>query len=265
MVLPCGPFSVVNSTGALTSYVAKGVDFNGSADYQLRGGPLTGASDSATGIFSCWFRLDGGNGAALSILSGSVAAMCEVFRTSSNTFELSFQPASQGQTYNFFSGTTYLSSSTGWKHILAAWDVSQGMGAKDAKTSLYISSASDFSAGTDNAGGFLVGLSSASQTNWGVAAAVSAAQKWNGALADLYFAPGQYLDFTVAANRAKFISSGKPVNLGADGSVPTGTTPQLFLHVGSTGVVGDFATNLGSGGDFTVTGAPALASDNPSD
>lgn len=60
-----------------------------------------------------------------------------------------------------------------------------------------------------------------------------------------------FLDITVEANRRKFIDAlGKPVDLGADGSLPTGTQPEIFAPDGNIG------TNLGSGGDGTVTGAP---------
>lgn len=60
-----------------------------------------------------------------------------------------------------------------------------------------------------------------------------------------------FLDITVEANRRKFIDAlGKPVDLGADGSTPTGSQPEIFAPDGNIG------TNLGSGGNATVTGTP---------
>jgi len=74
-------------------------------------------------------------------------------------------------------------------------------------------------------------------------------------MADLWIAPGQYLDLSVEANRRKFISAtGKPVNLGAAGATPTGTAPAMFFHVAHAGTPSDFGTNLGTGGAFTLGG-----------
>lgn len=56
------------------------------------------------------------------------------------------------------------------------------------------------------------------------------------------------------SNRRKFLNAnGTPANLGADGSTPTGTQPAIYLRNAYT----SFETNLGSLGDFTVTGALA--------
>lgn len=69
-------------------------------------------------------------------------------------------------------------------------------------------------------------------------------------LSMVYISTG-FLDITVEANRRKFIDAeGKPVGLGANGSLPTGTQPEIFADDGNIG------NNLGSGGAATVTGAP---------
>ena len=89
----------------------------------------------------------------------------------------------------------------------------------------------------------------------------------DGYLADLWIASGQYIDFSVTANRRKFISaSGKPVSLGADGSTPTGTAPAVFLRRAPSADPSTFANNLGTGGGpFTITGALTAAPTSPSD
>ncbi len=80
--------------------------------------------------------------------------------------------------------------------------------------------------------------------------------------ADMWIAPGQFIDFSVESNRRKFIDAdGKPVDLGADGSTPTGTAPAIFFS-------GDplaFPTNKGTGGSFTLAGSLTNASTSPSD
>lgn len=74
-----------------------------------------------------------------------------------------------------------------------------------------------------------------------------------GYVGELWLGFGQYIDFSVAENRAKFVkANGYPARLGADGSKPTGTAPTVYLSGGKA----DFATNRGSGGTLT------LAADN---
>jgi hypothetical protein len=48
-------------------------------------------------------------------------------------------------------------------------------------------------------------------------------------LAEMYFT-GSYIDLSIEANRRKFITAdGLPARLSSDGSLPTGTTPWLYL------------------------------------
>ena len=82
-----------------------------------------------------------------------------------------------------------------------------------------------------------------------------------GDMADLRIMIGQYVDFSVEANRRLFIdASGKPVD-------PVTTTATL----GGPGCVlfsGDatgFAVNQGTGGAFSLTGTLTNASTSPSD
>jgi len=66
-----------------------------------------------------------------------------------------------------------------------------------------------------------------------------------------------YLDFSQEANRLKFFDAfGYPVDLGEDGSTPTGSQPLIYIN-------NDFhlGTNLGSGGDFTPTNTPTAGPD----
>lgn len=83
---------------------------------------------------------------------------------------------------------------------------------------------------------------------------------WDGCLGEVYFT-NEFLDLDVAENRAKFISGGLPVDLGSDGSTPTGTQPILYF----SGDLSSFPTNLGSGGSFTVENGPlTTCADSPS-
>ena len=244
-------------------FAVDAADFDGTNDYMTRGAGFTGAADSSTGIISFWFRIDGGDAALQTIFKMIVSATdtCSVTRTAGNKFQVQLRPSGAGTTYNFTSTTSYTTSTT-WRHFLASWNVNAAQGAKDANSHLYITNTSDFTAGTDNGGAFNVDYT---QTNWAVGADTDGTNKVNMALAEFYFAPGQYLDFSTSANRGKFISGGKPVNLGGTGSVPTGTSPIAYFRLLNGDAASQFGTNLGTGGDFDVTGALSTASSSPSD
>ena len=71
-------------------------------------------------------------------------------------------------------------------------------------------------------------------------------------LAEVYFTvPAAYFDLATAGNREKFRSAGGlPVDLGSDGSTPTGTQPYVYLK----SPFSSFGVNSGSGGNFTTNG-----------
>lgn len=86
-------------------------------------------------------------------------------------------------------------------------------------------------------------------------------------LAEPWIAPNQFVDFSDVANRRKFISAaGKPTDLGADGSAPTGTPPAFYGHIASGGNPADLAVDRsGNGNNMTITGTLTLAPSSPSD
>ncbi len=81
-------------------------------------------------------------------------------------------------------------------------------------------------------------------------ATTGGASKHEGDMAQLWLAE-EYIDISTSANLAKFYNNGNPVNLGSDGSAPTGNTPIIYLN----NTTSTWQNNLGSGGDFTENGA----------
>lgn len=79
---------------------------------------------------------------------------------------------------------------------------------------------------------------------------------------------GDMADFWFAANvsllneggkisqgyRNRFVFAGCPIFLGDDGSRPTGTAPDVFLHRAPNAPASNFAANLGTGGSLALTG-----------
>lgn len=244
--------------GDVPAFTCDAADFDGTNDWMERDADLTGLSDSRTGILSFWIRLDGGNGAAMRVL-GSSGGSYRIAREATDKFNFRLFNAAFTSEFSFSTVNTYTASGT-WLHVLASWDTNATAGNKIAH--LYINDSSDSSVGTDTAAAFDIAYS---QADHAIGAVVGGTSKLDGCLAEFYFAPGQFLDFSNSANRAKFISGGKPVDLGADGSTPTGTAPIVYQRMADGAAATTFATNLGSGGNFTITGSLDVASTSPSD
>lgn len=82
-----------------------------------------------------------------------------------------------------------------------------------------------------------------------------------GDTSDFYLDFSHTLDLSNPSNIAKFISGGKPVDLGADGSTPTGFAPTIFF----SGDAASFGINKGVGGAFISVGSIIDATTSPSD
>ena len=230
-------------------YNPNAVKFDGTNDYLTRGADLTGIADSKSGIFSCWVRVDTeGNGRLLYSATG--LWRFGVTKNSGLGFSISGKNAAGTYILQIATTANHLASAK-WLHILASWDLAA------AASYIYINDVADQTVTTRTNDTIDYATST---PNWGVGADSDGATKHNGALSELYFAPGQYLDFSVESNRRKFIdAAGLPVSLGADGSTPTGTAPIIYLK----GDYSAFGTNSGSGGNFTVNGALEKASTTP--
>lgn len=85
-----------------------------------------------------------------------------------------------------------------------------------------------------------------------------------GDIADAWIAPNVNLisgGTIPVGTRRKFISASmKPVDLGSDGSTPTGAAPAIFL----SGDHSSFGSNKGTGGSFALTGTLTDAASSPS-
>ena len=240
--------------------MAESADFDGSADYMTRGAGLTGAADSKSGILSAWLRIDGSSSSSQYTVLGSQSQRFAFFRSATSTLLAVTGYSTTGTNIlNIQTSATHTNSAT-WLHCLFSWDLSTTTG------NLYIN---DVDAMDRTAGFFVLtnGTLDYTDTDWITgASSVTGSNKFDGCLAELYFAPGQYLDISIANNRRKFITaSGKPVYLGTDGAGPTGTAPLVYFHLDPAETVADFATNRGTGGNFTITGSLSAGSTSPSD
>lgn len=226
-----------------------GVDYDGSADYLSKAADLTGNANSKTGIISAWIRIDGGDSTArYMIASANIFFAFQV--TAGNKIGVYAENGAGAKILDVATSASHVADA-GWVHVLLSYDLAT------TTAHLYIDDVSDKSENTvtDDTIDY-------TRTSWGVGAAPAGGTYFNGALSELYFAPGQYLDFSVEANRRLFISAdGDPVDLGGTGATPTGTAPLLYLP----GPAAAVNVNEGSGGDFTINGAPAETGTSPPD
>lgn len=233
----CLPLFV--SAGSAGYYPHAIGDFDGTSDYLTRGTGLTGAADGKVGLFSCWLRLDGGDSAVQTILE-VVGDYFLIDRPNTNKLRCYAKNSSNTTILSQNSTTTYTASTT-WYHLLFSWDLA------NSKAWTYVN---DTSVG-DTPNTLTDDNIDYTRPDWRLGGKPAGARV-NGALAEFYFAL-EYLDISVTANRRYFISaSGDPVPLGADGSIPTGTAPIIYMKERAKNA----GLNFGTGGDFTINGAP---------
>lgn len=227
----------------LAGYTANPVNFDGSADYLTRGADLTGVADGKEGLVSAWLRVTGSDGVNLAIAANdNLGGNFYIVRASSNKLQVAAQDVGGTLDLTINSSTSVIASS-GWVHFLASWNLATG------SAWIYLSDVSDLAGGSTLNNDTLDYTGSG---NFGVGAEPDGGFKFAGDMADLYINFATYMDLSVEANRRKFISAaGKPVDLGSDGSTPTGSAPAVFC----SGATADWHTNKGGGGGFTENGA----------
>jgi hypothetical protein len=225
----------------------KAVVFDGTNDYLTRGGDLTGIADGKQGTFSCWVDMNGGDGSLqhLFVLGSSFG----VRRLADGNWNIQGQTSAGANTLQLSTTGGGYTAAFGWAHILASWDLTNS-----ANRHLYVNDVSNISVGTYNNNNIDYTAGDAA-----VGALTTGLLKLNADVAELWFST-TYLDLGVESNRRKFVSAGgRPAFLGTNGSKPTGSQPIVYLK----GPASAFATNLGSGGNFSVTGALTNSSSSP--
>lgn len=225
-------------------------------DRLIRGAGLTGAVDSSTGTISFWIKRNDTGTTAINLVVNNPDYFFGILMNAAAKLEFYMGANAYADGYGFTSTATF-TGPFGWRHVLASWDTNFSVGNK--LVHLYVNDVSAFNAvAFDDGVAFNIDYT---ESDWGIATDPAAAfGELDGELAEFWFAPGQFLDFSVAANRRKFITSAvAAVNLGSDGSLPTGTAPLVYLK----GPASSFPTNAGTGGGMTLTGTLTDSSADP--
>lgn len=230
---------------APSAFTVDAVAFN--SDRIERGAALSGVSDSGDCIVSYWIKTTDVTGSTVFVgASGPVQA---------NTGYEQFYDSIG--TNGIFTNTSVSLTDGNWHHVLCALRMST------STIQLYVDG-SNVATGTTIDGTPVTAFFS--DTNWAMCDTVGGGNPLTADISEFYFAPGQYLDISVQSNREKYRSpGGKPVDLGITGSTPTGSQPAVYLSVRPSDAATVWATNKGSGGNFTITGSLAIAATSPSD
>jgi len=241
-----------------TSYIADALNFDGSTDYLRRTSDLTGQADGRLGILSFWLRMQGGDSTDMYIYEHISPFAFPIYRGSGGNNKVGISMQQDSGYVRYKSRTlTSITVSSGWCHILASWNTNT------STSNLYLNDADDEDTGYAVDTNEVLNYTHPTHT---VGASSTQILKFNGDLFDFYYNTFEYLDITQEANRRKFISAaGKPVFLGDNGELPTGTSPILFLHLDDGETASNFAINAGTGGNFTVNGTPITATTSPTD
>lgn len=229
-------------------FVVNPVDFDAITDRLNRASDFSGNADSKVGICSVWFRLDGGVGSQLELVNNSGTRFI-IRKNPSDKMRVNLENSAGTDILEMPTVTTFGVSAT-WFNLLASWDLSV------PTADMYINDAQDRTFGV----GPIDDTIDWTRSSWQIGSSPGGTRLWNGCLAEIYLNTAEFLDFSVVANRRKFITAGiSPVDLGSDGSTPTGTAPIMYLR----NPAATFEVNEGTGGDFVVTGTLTACSSSP--
>lgn len=238
-------------------YNAPYSDLDGTSDFLEKTSALTGLADGKVFTFQCVFNTD------VTTIGKTI------FTIANNTtarfyLQLSSGPGIHMDAYNS-SGTRILESQIrlpgftsfvpGKNYVLT---VSIDM-ANTANRHVYVNgqaASMNWNTYTNNDIDFLTAT-----PRCYVGQSSSNALRWNGDLGAVWF-DTSYIDLSNPDNLAKFVTdTGKPVDPGANGELPTGTSPIIYLPMYGNNA----GKNYGTGGDFTATSGPYAGARGPNE
>ena len=247
-----------SSPGSSTPiYDPNATNFDGTNDYLTRGAGLTGAADNKVGTISFWAKFGDDTEAVRTLFVGNYptggASQIGLHVYRDGQYRIYIDAYNSAGTRilarQTLDGTDAFTVANGWRHLMASWNLAT------LTVHLYVNG-SDSNSGTGEV--TTNDTIDWTQTDWAIGAYIDGTTKCNACLADVYINTAEYIDLSNSTNRQKFYNSG-PVNLGADGSTPTGTAPTIYLP----NAFGTFQNNVGTGGNFSVTGSLTACSDTP--
>jgi hypothetical protein len=233
-------------------FAANAVEFDAASERLVKSTPISGASDSKriTGSFWIYHTSIGQNRRIFETIqnvSGGVLSI--VLKTAGNNrIDIIGQNAAGTNILNIESSVGLVMNR--WNHVLFSFDMSNS-----ARRHIYINGESALgtvTTWTDDLFDFTVDE---------VLVGGAASPLRPAYLSEFWLDIGTYIDISVEYNRRKFIdAAGNPMILGTNGSVPTGSVPDIYL----TGDTASWHLNKGAGGDFSPNSPITTAPSSPS-
>lgn len=258
MALTVSSMSGFGSGGGGASFIIQSVDYNGSSAYSHRNGGWTSATDTSSGIFSVWVRIDAGDGTGRYLFaSDSRHFSLQLNGSNKWSFKIS---AVNGETKLQGTHSPLWTASSTWLHIYMSWDVNKAEDNKDFVFKINGTENTPYNL-SDNADAITVNHTTADFDLMGQSASND---PWNGCVAEWFLD----IDAAYSTDETKFRGAdGKPVDLGLDGSGPSGSQPLAYFSVREDEDEDDFLVNKGFGGNIVMEdGGPlVIGSDSPSD
>ena len=239
------PVGMFGGGGAIAEGGANGTRFNGTSQY-ISHSNATGFADGKAATGSLWFNLNGRSGTDFMFAISDVFSATFGFNINATTNTITI---GVGSTALQATSATAISDTTNWHHLLFSFDLTdtnkRHVYIDDVLESMtwntYTNANIDFAPASPN---YVVG-------------ARAGGDYFQGDLSEFWFDTGTYIDFSVLANRRKFrTAGGMPRDVGANGSLPTGSAPKIYLANGRT--------NTGTTATFTAFNNPtAVDGPNP--
>ena len=234
-------------------------DFDGAADYLSRTSALTGIADGKQFTFACCFNADSISSNAIVLAVGSttdVYFQVDIYYAAANDRYVRVICRNAAGSNVFNVRTPLIEFSRNYTLVVSA-DLTD-----TNKRHVFLNGSSAAHTWTTYTNA-TVAFSQASPKHT-VGSNINSSQYFNGRLGNVFF-DTRYIDLSVPANLAKFVTGtgidAKPVDLGANGELPFGTPPLIYLPMYGNNA----GKNYGAGGDFTVNSGPFTGARGPNE
>jgi len=208
------------------------------------------SDDMTAGTFSFWFKHPDYDAEGYEPVMAPYNQETDEFVLSTNSFRIRIDPAYRIDVrYDTDSpgGTSggYPMRNNTWHHVMWSYQLSTG-----GSTIHFYIDGNNYSSYTTSFDG-IQNIASIGDTIFDTSVGGRPQfLDWDGWLSQVWI-NDEYVDLSSSTNRAKFYNAGSPVDLGSDGSTPTGNQPKIFLDGYNT-------SNNGTLGDDLTTGSITL-------
>jgi len=247
--------TIARSGRGPNQYNAPYSDLDGTADYLSRTTAPTGIADGKQGTFACTFNVDATSLYVITSFSSSTSLKF-VVKVGSGEITVEGYDSAGSQVFAL-SQNAQIKANRNYVLVLS-FDTSDSN-----KYHLYVNGVQSTTYFTVYAA-TNIDYAITTTPRYYIGASATPSSFFNGRLGALWFNTS-YIDLSVASNLAKFVSGtgidAKPVDLGATGELPTGTSPLIYLPMYGNNA----GKNYGTGGDFTVNSGPYTGARGPNE